>query len=295
MIEVCKYVSVSHKIRIVSAITTELVAEATAEQELSPLAATLVGRALTGAVLMASNLKEGQRLGLHFQGSGPIGSIFAEASYDGACRAYCENKAAELPLGVKQVGAGLGKGRLDVVQSLPFQKEAYRGTTELISGEIAADLAYFLNQSQQIPAIVAISVRPADKGFELAAGYIIELMPDFAGETVSALEKLQEKNALISHLIKAGASAEDLVQPFLDSFDFEKTRHPHTPFHQCVCSPKRMERALRVLGIKTLDDMLQRKEEPIATCEFCGAKYQITSENLKKARQQLSNEPSSAD
>ena len=124
MVHIKKYLSKDKTIRIASAITTDLVQEAIQHQTVSALAVTLLGRAMTGAVLMASQLKEDQVIGLHFKGAGPLGSVFTEAHYSGQTKAYCANKTAQLESG-QALSAGLGKGTLEVVRSLPFQKEYY--------------------------------------------------------------------------------------------------------------------------------------------------------------------------
>ncbi len=109
MAKIRKFLSSDGTIRISTVISTDLANEAFKYLEASPLAKVLTSRALTAAVLMASQLKEGLSLSLNFQGNGPVKTIFAAASYDGSARAYCENRGAELPAGVLNVGAGLGR------------------------------------------------------------------------------------------------------------------------------------------------------------------------------------------
>lgn len=291
MNQIKKYLSSDKTIRIASVISTDLATEATAMQNLSPLAATLLGRAITGAVLMASQMKSGQKVGLHFQGDGVIRHIFAEASYEGAARAYCDPKNAELPAGARRPGEALGDGKLEVVHSLPFQKEPHRGTVKLYSGEIGDDIAFYLNQSMQIPAIVALTALPEEKGYELCGGYIVELMPGATEETIEKLENIQKSSMKhVSSLIRAGATAEDLIEPILNEFEFEEIEHPYKVYHQCVCSNERMERALKLLGLASIKDILQKQEKPVATCEFCGAKYPISTEKLQSILQELQEE-----
>jgi molecular chaperone Hsp33 len=290
MSQIHKYISTNQSIRIAAAITTDLAGDVVAKQNLSPLAATLMGRAITGAVLMASQLKPGQRVGLHFRGEGPVGSLFAEAAYEGGARAYCENKSAELPATSKRPGAGLGKGYLDVIRSLPRQKNPQRGTVELYSGDIGDDLAFYLNQSQQIPAIVALTALPDKAGFELCGGYIIELMPGVTDETLQRLEQIQNNVATVSEQIRGGATSKDLLEPYLTAFDFEQIPHPFEPFHQCVCSQQRMLRSVKILGLNSIEDMLAKQEDATATCEFCGETYQINMLHLEKIRQELLRE-----
>ncbi|SME98024.1 Hsp33 family molecular chaperone HslO [Pseudobacteriovorax antillogorgiicola] len=281
MTRVKKYLSKDKTIRIASVVSTELVQAAIEHQRVSALSLTLMGRAMTGAVLMAAQLKEDQVVGLHFKGDGPVGSIFTEARYEGKVKVYCENRNADLPSHGK-ISDGLGSGHLEVVRSLPFQREPHRGTVELVSGEIAEDISYYLKQSHQVPSIVALSTIPGDHGCESAGGYILELMPGYTEETVQRLEALQQVIPPINQLIAKGASESDLVSDYLVNFEFEPLVHPHDTFYQCDCSMERIENSVRTLGVAEIRDMIQENRVFDVTCEFCGKSYQVNPVQLQR-------------
>jgi redox-regulated HSP33 family molecular chaperone len=44
---------------------------------------------MVGAILLSSQLKDGQEVGLLFKGNGPLGSLYGQASYEGHVRGYC--------------------------------------------------------------------------------------------------------------------------------------------------------------------------------------------------------------
>jgi molecular chaperone Hsp33 len=67
-------------------VTTDLVDEARSLHGTSPTASAALGRALTGGLLMGALLKRGQRVGLKFEGSGPLKKIIVEADNDGTVR-----------------------------------------------------------------------------------------------------------------------------------------------------------------------------------------------------------------
>ncbi|WP_141732158.1 Hsp33 family molecular chaperone HslO [Oligoflexus tunisiensis] len=291
MAELKKFLSKDGSIRIATVISTETVNDAFRYFEASPLAKTLMARAITGAILMASQMKERLGTALHFIGEGPIQSIFASAQYEGGAKVYCENRNAELPEGVTHLGAGLGAGRLDVIQSRPFEREPLRGTVELYTGEIGDDIAYYLNQSHQIPAIVSLAARPAEKGVEVAGGYIIELMPGYTDEIIQKLEQLQPLVESTVRKLQHGAAPEDLIDIYLDHFEFEEVTHPYKPHYECGCSVERVERSLLLLGRGTLDEMVKDKESAEIACEFCGCKYELSIEALKKLRDSLDEVP----
>jgi molecular chaperone Hsp33 len=291
MAELKKFLSKDGTIRVAAVISTDTVNDAFRYFEASPLAKTLMARAITGAILMASQMKERLGTALHFIGEGPVKSIFASAQYEGGAKVYCENRNAELPEGVTQLGAGLGAGRLDVIQSRPFEREPLRGTVELYTGEIGDDIAYYLNQSHQIPAIVSLGARPAEKGVEVAGGYIIELMPGYTDETIQKLEQLQPLVESTVKKLQHGATPEDLIDIYLDHFEFEEVTHPYKPHYECGCTVERVERSLLLLGRGTLNEMIKDKKTAEIACEFCGCKYELSVEELKKLRDSLDEVP----
>lgn len=291
MTKVRKYLSKDGTIRISSVISTDLANEAFRYLEASPLAKVITARALTASVLMASQLKEGLSLSLNFQGSGPLKTIFAAASYDGSARAYCENRGAELPEGETKVGAGLGNGALEVALQQPHDRQPQVGSVELLSGEIGDDVAYYLGQSQQIPSIVALAALPLDDGIEVSGGYIVELMPGYTDATVAKLEGISEMVGGLSDRIQQGATAEELVDSYLLNFEFEEIEHPYEVHYRCGCSLDRVERSLLLLGPTTLDDMIAGGEDSEVRCEFCGKFYSLATDELIKIRQTLPNTP----
>ena len=70
-------------IRVLAAITTDIVAEAIRRHQTSPTVSAALGRVLTGALLLGATLKDFDRLTVKVEGDGPVGGITAEATQDG--------------------------------------------------------------------------------------------------------------------------------------------------------------------------------------------------------------------
>src|SRR5215204_619946 len=110
-------------IRILSAITTDIVAEAIRRHQTSPTASAALGRVLTGTLLMAATLKDFDRLSTKIECNGPIGGIIAEATVDGTVRGYVKNTDAELPPrgdGKFDVRGVIGEGTFYVIRESGF-------------------------------------------------------------------------------------------------------------------------------------------------------------------------------
>ena len=63
--------------RIYAARTTTLVGEAVRRHDCHPVAAAALGRTMTGALLLAANLKNEEALTVKFAGDGPLGTCAA--------------------------------------------------------------------------------------------------------------------------------------------------------------------------------------------------------------------------
>lgn len=186
MISVEKFLTDDKMIRGVAIISTAIVKEICHYQNPSLPVKVALGRVTTGALLLASLLKSRERLGVHFDGDGSFGGLFAEASFEGETRAHCTNSKAEFNMGEEgfSLKPGIGKGHLHVAHSLSNQKEPHYSTVEIATGEIGQDLAFYLQQSKQIPSIVALGTSLDQHGqIDVSCGVIIELRPE-VGERV---------------------------------------------------------------------------------------------------------------
>lgn len=179
-------------LRVVAAETTDVVEEARLRHGLSPTATAALGRAMTGALLLAQLLLKTpkERITLRVEGTGPLGGLVVEADAFGHVRGYVKNPRAEVPLredGKLNVGELVGAGALRVDRSLP-SGEVYTSTVPLVSGEIAEDLAHYLWQSEQIPSAVLLGVRVKGEGeVEVAGGVAVQVMPGAREEVLDRL------------------------------------------------------------------------------------------------------------
>ena len=160
MAQVHRFVSNDFTLRAAAVDATEVVAEMQKLHKSYPLATTAVGKAMVGALLLSSQLKDKQQVGLLFRGNGALKSVYAEADFEGNVRAYTPNPQYQPPNyehGLKLSDA-LGHGTLTVARHQPFQKQPFHGTVEMVTGEIGDDIAHYLHQSHQIRSIVALGI-----------------------------------------------------------------------------------------------------------------------------------------
>ena len=84
-------------VRIYGAVTTDLVNEAIRRHDCYPVAAAALGRTMTGALLMAANLKNQEALTIKFSGGGPFGRCHSRGLCAGLCGGASCEPALEQP------------------------------------------------------------------------------------------------------------------------------------------------------------------------------------------------------
>lgn len=289
--KVHRFVTNDLSIRAASVNATEVVSHMQKLQNTQPIPTVAVGRTMVGAILMASQLKEGQEIGILIKGSGPLNSVYAQANFNGHVRGYTICPLYE-PFAYTEslsLNEAFGKGFLTVVRHQPFQRQPYQGTVELVTGEVGDDLAFYLHQSQQIRSIISLGVYLDSFGrVKSAGGVIVEVMPGVEEEVVEKLESNFGKNkSAISKMIYEGHNPAVLVQQFLEGFEITQIPHDFEVKYFCPCSKERVMGALSILGLDELDDMIQKNEGAQITCQMCGRPYQLSTDEVLEVRQQL--------
>lgn len=285
MDQLARGTSMDGSIRVLSAVTTDLVNEAQKIHHSYPIATAAVGRLLTGAAIMgAAGLKnDADSITLQVKGDGPIGTIVAVSDCNAHVRGYVGNPFVDLPLNDKgklDVGGAVGKGFLSVVRDLGL-KEPYIGQIPLVSGEIAEDLTYYYSKSEQIPTCMALGVLvDTDNSAIAAGGFMIQMLPGSTDEMAERLEKIVNNLPPVTSMVHDGMSAEDIFFRVTEGFDMLMDNNIIEPKYECNCSKERMERALVSIGKKELQSIIDEQGEAELTCHFCDNKYLFNREEL---------------
>jgi len=263
--------------------TTELVTRACAMHDVGPVAAVALGRALTGAALLAAILKDGQSLQLKFEGNGPLGKIITEAGYDGWVRGYVANPHAEVPLknGSIDVASGIGKaGFLTVIKDIGHNKK-YPGTIQLYTSEIGEDLAYYLSTSEQTPSAIALTMLVnSDASITAAGGFLIQSLPPAEENSLSHIEKEINRLPSPSQFFLDGKSPGDILAALFKNVPHKKTGQKKL-FYSCSCNKTKMESALYSLGYEELSQLLEKEGRAEVHCQFCRDNYIFNRHELE--------------
>lgn len=282
--------SMGGEIRVLAAVTTELVNEAQRIHHTYPAATAALGRLLTGAALMgAAGLKnESDSMTVQIKGEGEIKNLVAVSDCLSRVRGYISNPYVDRPLNDKgklDVGGAIGGGFLSVVRDLGL-KEPYAGQVPLVSGEIAEDLTYYYAKSEQIPTSVALGVLvDTDNTVIASGGFMIQMLPGATDEMAKKLEGILKELPPVTTMIRDGMSAEDILFRVTDGFPMICENNTVTPKYECKCSKERMEKALISVGKDALTELIEEQGQAELTCQFCDNKYLFNKQELTELLQ----------
>lgn len=272
-------------IRIFSSNTTNLVEHSRGLHQTSPVSTAALGRVMTASLLIGDTLKnDNDKVSIQVTGDGLIKNILAISNSKGEVKGYISNPRADLPLkrkGKLDVGGAIGNGNLTVIKDLGM-REPYVGQTQLVSGEIAEDLAHYFATSDQQPSVVALGVLiEKDYTVKAAGGYIIQVLPNAEEEVIAKLEENIAKAEPVSTLIEKGYTPEQVIDYVCEGLDMKILEKKDLKF-VCDCCEDRIERALVSIGEKDLTEIIEEDGKAEVCCEFCDTKYQFDKENLTK-------------
>ena len=264
----------------------DLVERARNIHTLLPVATAALGRTLMAASLMGDAMKiDGSSLTLQIKGGGPLGTILAVSDEAGNVRGYVQNPHVELmekAPGKLDVGRAVGEtGSLTVIKDLGM-KEPYVGTIDLLSGEIADDIAAYFVESEQIPTACALGVLVGtDQSVTSAGGYLIQLLPGAGEDIITKIEAGVQRVGSVSHALEGGLDGAGLLRAVLSDFDLE-ILETHPVEYRCYCSRDRVTRALISMGREELADLIAEQGKAELTCQFCDKVYRYTREDLEE-------------
>ncbi|HEY8121163.1 MAG TPA: Hsp33 family molecular chaperone HslO [Myxococcota bacterium] len=281
--QLLRTLSADGSVSVRALIGSELVREAARRHETSPVATAALGRALLGAVLLASQGKDGETVELRFRARGPLGHIVAIADDAGRARGYVSNPQLDLPLrsGRLDLSRAVGLGELAVVRFRPGWREPYTGIVPIVSGEIAEDVALYLTESEQAPSAVALAIYHEEDGApHAAAGFLVQALPGANDEVVKQIEANVQGLPSLARLARDGASASDLVARLLGSVGRRDLESSSPRFH-CGCDDERVLRAVALLGRRDLEDAMTAREQLEVRCVFCAERYAVNPERAR--------------
>lgn len=277
--------------RILVINSTELVNGMIRAHKTTPTATAALGRTVTAASMIGTMLPEdGDTVTITFAGDGEAGKVIAVADYFGNVKGYIQNPMAnppKKPNGKLDVGTAIGRGTLSFVKQLG-KGEPQIGMTEIVTGEIAEDIASYFANSEQVPTLLSLGVL-VDKDYTClaAGGVLVQLLPFPDESIVDILERNASALGGVSHLFERGLSNKEIADIALEGIPYDVFDTVEVEY-RCDCSRARMLEKMRSLGSKELLGLLDEQEAEgkertlTAACRFCNSEYTFTEKELIK-------------
>lgn len=260
--------------------TTDVVQTAKDNHGLSLLNTVLLGRTLTAAMLLASELKGEERIKVQMEGNGPVGFLVAEANRVGEIRGYSQNPAVELDYSQPDVsiGDGIGLGLLTVSKTLYNEAEPRTSTIEIVEGDVLSDMAHYMAQSEQVLSAFLLDVSLKDNGdVNQAGGLLIQRLPEADESVMKTLQKTVRELPPVSIFLEDGHYIDAIMEEACKPFSVKELDRQPVHFF-CRCSTGKFKNALSLLSYEDLKELKGEDQEMV--CHYCGSKHTVSEEEI---------------
>lgn len=277
----------NYPVRFFCAVTSSSIEEMRCIHNSTATATAAAGRLLTAAMMMGVMMKnEKDLLTLIMNGDGPIKQI--TVTTNNRAQAKCDIHYPQIDVlindcGKLDVGKAIGQGTLTVIKDVGL-KTPYNSTIELVSSEVAEDIAYYYAISEQIPTVCSLGVLvQPDNSVLCAGGFIIQVMPDCPEEVIDYLENRIKEIPSITTMLKNDLSEEDVIHEIFKQGNFDyKIEESIAPQYYCDCSYEKIESILKSLGNEGLENILKEQQDIELKCHFCNKTYHFELEKIDK-------------
>jgi molecular chaperone Hsp33 len=256
--------------------TTNTTETARIKHGIDPLLSYLLAKTLTSSVLLSSFLKGEERVIVQAEGTGRVKLIFTEAMQVGEVRGFVvTDESRPMP---ESLSDALSKGFLKVSKILYEKQEPVTGIVELLHGDIASDLSYYFEQSEQIVTAVNLGVTINDEGaIEHSGGIIVQAMPGADLASIVEVQRSLEEMPPVEELLDSGYSPEEILRQVMP-FEIEIVNNTPVDFF-CRCSLERFMSKLLTLGKQEIMSMKAEGQRELV-CQYCSSTYSLTDENF---------------
>lgn len=173
------------------------------------------------------------------------------------------------------------EGTIYIIKDLGL-KEPYRGSTPIISGELAEDFTYYFAKSEQVPSAVALGVLvDVDNSVKVAGGFILQLLPGLSDDEITELEEKLSAIPPVTNMLERGLTLEQIVSELVGDQGSGQYQEMTLQF-RCQCSRERVEQTLISLGRKEISAMIEDDEGAEVVCHFCNEKYHFDRDDLNQ-------------
>jgi molecular chaperone Hsp33 len=281
--KILKSISKNGHFRAFALDSTLTVREAQERHQTMPSSTVALGRTLIAAQILGANEKGDSKITVKVLGDGAMGAIVAVADAKGNVKGYVQNKDIDYKKASTDevlVAPFIGNGFFVVIKDMGL-RQPYTGQTDLITGEIGEDLAWYFLSSEQTPSSVGLNVllNEGEDSVKIAGGFMLQALPDATDEEISIMEKNIKGMPSISEMLLRENPLEAMLAEIYGEMDYTVLSESPLAF-QCDCSKERFATGLQSLGNEALTEIIEEDHGAEVLCQFCGRKYEFTEKEL---------------
>ena len=267
-----------------------------AQHGLGILETLVLGQAGLCAALMIQTMKGRETLQLRYETDGPATGFSVEADSRGFVRGYLLQNSIPIdaPLESWDLAPFFGNGTISVTRfPESYQatgREPHRGIVEIKYRNIAKDLAWYFQQSEQLATAFNTSIRFDSIGRVVGAGgFFIQRMPTAGGtrrggqprteeeieDTVTRMERAFTACPPLGDWFAEGGNCEDIIFGLRREFNPQAVAARNITF-DCPCSKEYYREALQKLPQSELKNLQETADDPLEiVCQNCSSVYHI--------------------
>lgn len=276
-----------------------------AQHELGILETMVLGQASLCAALMIQTMKGRESLQLRYETDGAAAGFSVDADSTGRVRGYLLNNPIpiEKPLDSWDLTPFFGNGSVTVSRfpecSAGTQQNMQTGITEIKYRNIARDITWYFQQSEQLYTAFNTGIQLDKKGRVVGAGGLfIQRMPSEGGtprrknaqsetdreDSIIRMERALSACPPLGTWFSEGGNCEDLIFGLFREFNPVMIAVRHIVF-DCPCSKERYEETLQKLPSAELEQLKSGGQDSLEiVCRNCSSTYRIPIADLERTK-----------
>ncbi|MBO4404960.1 MAG: Hsp33 family molecular chaperone HslO [Treponema sp.] len=266
------------------------------QHNLGILETMVLGQASLCGALLLPTMKGKEHVTWRYEVDGPAEGFSVEADSTGWIRSYLFNDHIPVskPLDSWDLSPFLGEGTLTMSTLREFDKEPQMSSVSVSEKNIAKDLAWYFQQSEQIQTAFSTSIQMDLYGRVIGAGgMFLQVLPQTGGtkadgaNTASGADQ-EEDSVLIEKVENAFKACPSLGKWFAEKGDIEDIVYglfrefnptvavTRNVVYDCPCTEEHFKNYLNSLPKEELEDMKKNGPNPVEiVCRNCGSVYHI--------------------
>lgn len=282
MDKIIRGLALNEQIKFSFVTSTSVTNEAIKRHDLWPSAASVLGKAMTIALMVGSTLKYDQAVTIKIDGNGPIGQIVTDADSYGSVRGYVNNPHVNFTRkGALDEVTTMGyNGFIDVIKDLKLN-DLFTSTVAIQTGNLAQDFSYYFTVSEQTPtAILLGSLFDVDNTCKVCGGILIQLLPETSNEIIDIIEDKISKIKEFSKTLANTTDYNNILKLFFDN-DYKVLSEKPCNFF-CPCTKERFKNSLITLSKEDLQEMIEKDKGAEIVCHYCNNTYNFNTKDLEE-------------